>query len=69
MLTFVRVEPFVVPKKSLTGENTERVDNACPVRHLRTAHGQSPVLRFGQQLYVYIQAGSARASRRAAAVL
>ncbi|NDC62735.1 MAG: HlyD family efflux transporter periplasmic adaptor subunit [Planctomycetia bacterium] len=25
-LTFVRVEPFVVPKKSLTGDNTERVD-------------------------------------------
>ena len=25
-LTFVRVEPYVVPKKSLTGDNTERVD-------------------------------------------
>ena len=24
--TFVRFEPFVVPKKSLTGESTERVD-------------------------------------------
>lgn len=25
-LTFVRIEPYVIPKKSLTGENTERVD-------------------------------------------
>ncbi len=25
-LTFVRFEPFVVPKKSLTGDSTERVD-------------------------------------------
>ena len=25
-LTFVRIEPYVVPKKSLTGDNTERVD-------------------------------------------
>src|SRR5439155_3534102 len=25
-LKFVRVEPFVIPKKSLTGDNTERVD-------------------------------------------
>ena len=25
-LHFVRVEPFVIPKKALTGENTERVD-------------------------------------------
>jgi hypothetical protein len=25
-LRFVRIEPYVVPKKSLTGDNTERVD-------------------------------------------
>ena len=25
-LTFVRVEPYIVPKKSLTGDNSERVD-------------------------------------------
>ena len=25
-LKFVRVEPFVIPKRSLTGDNTERVD-------------------------------------------
>jgi hypothetical protein len=25
-LTFVRLEPYVVPKTSLTGQNTERVD-------------------------------------------
>src|SRR5262245_59379589 len=25
-LTFVRIEPYVIPKKSLTGDNAERVD-------------------------------------------
>ena len=25
-LTFVRFEPYVIPKRSLTGESTERVD-------------------------------------------
>jgi hypothetical protein len=25
-LTFVRIEPYVLPKKSLTGDSTERVD-------------------------------------------
>jgi hypothetical protein len=25
-LDFVRVEPYVIPKKSLTGDNSERVD-------------------------------------------
>ena len=29
-LTFVRVEPYVIPKKSLTGDNTERVDTRVP---------------------------------------
>ena len=34
-LTFVRVEPYVIPKKSLTGSNTERVDTrACPAGDL-----------------------------------
>jgi HlyD family secretion protein len=28
-LTFVRVEPYVLPKRSLTGERTERIDTAC----------------------------------------
>ena len=29
-LTFVRVEPYVIPKKSLTGDSTERVDTRSP---------------------------------------
>lgn len=54
-LTFVRVEPFVVPKKSLTGDNTQRVDTrvlqviyAFPVGERR--------IYVGQQVDVYIQA-------------
>lgn len=44
-LTFVRVEPYVVPKKSLTGGNTERVDT----RVLQVIYALDPK---GQQLYV-----------------
>jgi len=44
-LRFVRVEPFVVPKKSLTGENTERVDT----RVLQVIYA---VVKAPKQLYV-----------------
>ena len=52
---FVHVEPFVVPKKSLTGENTERVDTrVLPVIYeLHTGNRQFFV---GQQVDVYIEA-------------
>ena len=52
-LKFVRVEPYVVPKKSLTGDTTERVDT----RVLQVLYGFSPSqLRVfvGQQMDVYI---------------
>jgi multidrug resistance efflux pump len=54
-LTFVRVEPYVVPKKSLTGDNTERVDT----RVLQVIYEIEPkdrMLYVGQQLDVYIEA-------------
>jgi multidrug resistance efflux pump len=52
-LTFVRIEPFVVPKKSLTGENTERVDTR--VLQVIYAVDSQPVRLFvGQQLDVFI---------------
>lgn len=55
-LEFVRVEPFVVPKKSLTGETTERVDT----RVLQVIYGFDPTGRpplfVGQQVEVFIDA-------------
>lgn len=54
-LTFVRVEPFVVPKKSLTGVSTERVDTR--VLQVIYALGESASrLYVGQQMDVYIDA-------------
>jgi multidrug resistance efflux pump len=56
-LRFVRVEPYVVPKKSLTGDNTERVD----VRVLQVIYEidtQGKRLFVGQQLDVFIDASS-----------
>jgi multidrug resistance efflux pump len=54
-LTFVRVEPYLVPKKSLTGEGTERVDT----RVLRVIYALPRGTRgvyVGQQLDVFIAA-------------
>jgi multidrug resistance efflux pump len=54
-LTFVRVEPYLVPKKSLTGEGTERVDT----RVLRVIYALPPGTRgvyVGQLLDVFIKA-------------
>jgi multidrug efflux pump subunit AcrA (membrane-fusion protein) len=60
-LTFVRIEPFVVPKKSLTGENTERVDTrVLPVIYHIHAGGRQ--LFVGQQLDVYIEAETSEPS-------
>lgn len=57
-LEFVRVEPFVVPKRSLTGDNTERVDT----RVLQVIYGFDPVGRpkmfVGQQVEVFIDAAA-----------
>jgi len=51
---FVRVEKYVVPKKSLTGDNTERVDT----RVLQAIYAVEPQpgkpLYVGQQVDVYI---------------
>jgi multidrug efflux pump subunit AcrA (membrane-fusion protein) len=56
-LRFVRVEPFVVPKKSLTGDNSERVDT----RVLQVIYGFDPAglppLFVGQQVEVFIDVG------------
>jgi len=52
-LEFVRFEPYVVPKKSLTGESTERVDTR--VLQVIYRFRDSPVPFFvGQQMDVFI---------------
>jgi HlyD family secretion protein len=53
-MSFVRIEPFVVPKKSLTGASTERVDT----RVLQIIYEFTPTsgraVYVGQQLDVFI---------------
>jgi HlyD family secretion protein len=56
-LRFVRVEPYVVPKKSLTGDNTERVDT----RVLQVIYALVSADRrvyVGQQLDVFLDVGA-----------
>jgi multidrug resistance efflux pump len=55
-LRFVRVEPLAVPKKALTGDNTERVDTRVLQVIYAIEPGQPPVY-VGQQLDVFIRAG------------
>jgi multidrug resistance efflux pump len=57
-LEFVRVEPFVVPKKSLTGDTTERVDTRVLQVIYEFDPAGRPPLFVGQQVDVYIDAAS-----------
>jgi multidrug resistance efflux pump len=52
-LMFVRVEPYVIPKKSLTGDNTERVDTRVLQAIYAVAPSDQP-LYVGQQVDVFI---------------
>lgn len=53
-LSFVRIEPYVVPKKSLTGDNSERVDTRVLQIIYRFERPPFPVYA-GQQVDVFIQ--------------
>ncbi len=53
-LTFVRIEPYVIPKRSLTGENTERVDTRVLQIIYRFERPPFPVYA-GQQVDVFIE--------------
>jgi multidrug resistance efflux pump len=56
-LRFVRVEPYVIPKKSLTGANTERVDTrVLQVIYAVDGVSEERPLYVGQQMDVFIQA-------------
>jgi multidrug efflux pump subunit AcrA (membrane-fusion protein) len=54
-LKFVRIEPYIVPKKSLTGESTERVDTRVLQVLYSFERGKLPVY-VGQQMDVFIDA-------------
>jgi multidrug resistance efflux pump len=51
-LRFVRVEPYIIPKKSLTGDSTERVDT----RVLQVLFALEPgaQIHTGQQLDIFV---------------
>jgi HlyD family secretion protein len=62
-LRFVRFEPFVVPKRSLTGDSTERVDTRVLQVIYRVERDDLPLF-VGQQVDVFIDAQpEKRASR------
>lgn len=52
-LTFVRVEPYVIPKKSLTGGNTERVDTRV-LQVIYSIDTAGKPLYVGQQMDVFL---------------
>jgi multidrug resistance efflux pump len=55
-LRFVRVDPYVLPKKSLTGNNTERVDTRV-LQVIYALPDERPIPVFvGQQMDVYLKA-------------
>jgi RND family efflux transporter MFP subunit len=53
-LRFVRIEPYVVPKRSLTGDSTERVDTRVLQIIFEFDRPATPVY-VGQQMDVFIQ--------------
>lgn len=57
-LTFVRIEPYVVPKRSLTGDSAERVDTRVLQVIYAFTPGSLPAY-VGQQMDVYIDAAGA----------
>jgi multidrug efflux pump subunit AcrA (membrane-fusion protein) len=61
---FVRIEPYIVPKRSLTGDSTERVDT----RVLQVIYSFDPKAlpaRVGQQMDVFIKADAPGATQPA----
>jgi hypothetical protein len=71
-LKFVRFEPFVSPKTSLTGDTTERVDTRVLQVIYSFERGDLPIY-VGQQMDVFIEAPEAVANmtstNRPAAIL
>lgn len=55
-LEFIRVEPYVIPKVSLTGSSTERVDTRVLQVIYSLVRPADPPLYVGQQVDVFIEA-------------
>ncbi len=55
-LRFERVEPYVIPKKSLTGDNTERV-NTRVLQVIYQVDRDEPGLFVGMQVDVFLDTG------------
>jgi HlyD family secretion protein len=53
-LEFAYLEPYVVPKRSLTGDTAERVDTRVMQAVFRFERGALPI-RVGQQMDVFIE--------------
>lgn len=60
-LKFVRTEPLVIPKRSLTGDSTERVDTRVLQVIYEVEQGSVPLF-VGQQMDVFIEAASGDAA-------
>lgn len=56
-LTFVRIEPYILPKKSLTGESSERVDTRVLQIIYRFDRPAGASVYVGQQMDVFLDAG------------
>lgn len=54
-LAFVRIEPFIVPKKSLTGSGSERVDTRVLQVIFTFANSESLKTYVGQQVDIFIE--------------
>jgi HlyD family secretion protein len=64
-LRFVRIEPYVIPKKSLTGDNTERVDTRV-LQVIYAVDGPTNNKLFdGQQVDVFIDASPPKVASKA----
>ncbi len=61
-LTFVRVERYVTPKKSLTGDNTERVDTRV-LQAIYAIEPSEPAVYVGQQLDVFVETAGTKSHR------
>src|SRR4029450_302411 len=64
-LRFVRIEPYVVPKRSLTGDSTERVDTRV-LQVLYAFEKEKLPVDVGQQMDVFVDASPASAPKIAA---
>jgi len=56
-LRFVRFEPYVIPKKSLTGDSTERVDTRVLQVIYSFERGELPIF-VGQQMDVFMESST-----------